>query len=72
MRVPHKMEKKSVPLAEGAANSDKEAHMSKIIVAVLMAVLLSGAALYVLGAQIVPAAGSAGNQTKAQIHDAFQ
>ncbi|MGF9710908.1 MULTISPECIES: hypothetical protein [Paenibacillus] len=46
--------------------------MSKIIVAVLMAVLLSGAALYVLGAQIVPAAGSAGNQTKAQIHDAFQ
>lgn len=46
--------------------------MSKIVVAVLMAVLLSGATLYVLGTQIVPATGSAGNQTRAQIHNAFQ
>lgn len=72
MRVSHEMEKKSDSLAEGTANSAKEAYMSKIVVAVLMSVLLSGAALYVLGTQIVPAAGSAGNQTRAQIHNAFQ
>ncbi|MBP1156036.1 MULTISPECIES: hypothetical protein [unclassified Paenibacillus] len=46
--------------------------MSKLVVAVLMAVLLTGATLYVIGAQIVPATGSAGNQTRVQINNAFQ
>ncbi|MCP3774252.1 hypothetical protein NLX71_13195 [Paenibacillus sp. MZ04-78.2] len=46
--------------------------MSKIVIAMLMAVLLGGATLYVLGAQIVPAAGTAGAKTNTQINNAFQ
>lgn len=46
--------------------------MSKIVIAMLMAVLLGGATLYVLGAQIVPATGTAGTKTNSQINHAFQ
>lgn len=59
-------------LVEGTENFDEEVRMSKLVVAVLMAVLITGATLYVIGAQIVPATGLAGNQTRAQINDAFQ
>lgn len=46
--------------------------MSKIVVAVLLAVLMGGAALYAIGAQMVPATGAAGTHTKNQINSAFQ
>lgn len=46
--------------------------MSKIVIAVLMSVLLAGATLYVIGTQMVPAAGTAGKQTSLQINNAFQ
>ncbi|MCZ8523488.1 MULTISPECIES: hypothetical protein [Paenibacillus] len=46
--------------------------MSKLIIAVLMAVLLGGSTLYVVGGQLVPAVGTAGATTRSNIVDAFQ
>jgi hypothetical protein len=46
--------------------------LSKLVVMVLVAVLLGGAALYTIGGQIVPAAATAGTNTKAAIQNAFQ
>jgi hypothetical protein len=45
--------------------------MSKLIVAVLLTVLIGGAALYVVGGQLAPAAGTAGSRTQTRIQDAF-
>ncbi|WP_176835618.1 MULTISPECIES: hypothetical protein [unclassified Paenibacillus] len=46
--------------------------MSKLVIAVLLTVLVAGAALYTVGGQLAPAAGTAGNQTKLRIQDAFE
>jgi len=45
--------------------------MGKLVVTLVLAVLILGAALYAVGAQIVPAAGEAGRTTAEQIAEAF-
>jgi hypothetical protein len=46
--------------------------MGKLVVTILIAVLLGGAALYAVGSQLVPATGTAGTNTKGKINTAFQ
>ncbi|WP_201305395.1 hypothetical protein [Paenibacillus puerhi] len=46
--------------------------MSKLVIAILLAVLLGGTVLYVVGGQLAPAAGSAGSRTQLRIQDAFE
>lgn len=46
--------------------------MSKLVVSVLLTVLLAGAVLAVIGNQLLPAAHTAGTNTRSQISDAFQ
>ena len=45
--------------------------MGKLVTTLVLAVLILGAALYVVGELIVPAAGEAGRSTAEQIAEAF-
>ena len=46
--------------------------VSKLVIALLITVLLGGAAMFAVGQRLVPAVGMAGVRTQSTIQDAFQ